>query len=311
MARAMGPFPGYRDARCSGVAKPVAKDNVAPMQEVIELHRARVARHPGERRVRLPEGGSGAGAGRARSTLGKRHGYRNAQVTVLAPTGTIGFLMDCDTTGIEPDIALVKYKLLAGGGMLKIVNQTVKPALEKLGYNSEEIERIIAHIDTFDTIEDVTDSDGSKISVRPEAGAHRDLRLRVQAAPRRAVARLHGAHADDGRGAAVPERRDLQDGEHAGDGHGGRDHEHLHRRLAARPEGDRHLPRRLEAFRAAEHEEDEGHGRRRRSDAGRSTCMVERPELQSAHPRTRGGTRTRCRPSASRSAIACRTRACR
>src|SRR5437879_3009128 len=72
--------------------------------------------------------------------------------------------MDCDTTGIEPDIALVKYKLLAGGGMLKIVNQTVKPALEKLGYNSDEIERIIAHIDAYDTIEDITDSDGSKIS---------------------------------------------------------------------------------------------------------------------------------------------------
>jgi ribonucleoside-diphosphate reductase alpha chain len=104
------------------------------------------------------------------SELGKQYGYRNAQVTVLAPTGTISFLMDCDTTGIEPDIALVKYKLLAGGGMLKIVNQTVKPALEKLGYNSEEIERIIAHIDAFDTIEDITDTDGSKISsgLRPE-----------------------------------------------------------------------------------------------------------------------------------------------
>ena len=89
--------------------------------------------------------------------LGKRYGYRNAQVTVLAPTGTISFLMDCGTTGIEPDIALVKYKLLAGGGMLKIVNQTVRPVLEKLGYNSEEIERIIAHIDAFDTIEDVAD----------------------------------------------------------------------------------------------------------------------------------------------------------
>jgi ribonucleoside-diphosphate reductase alpha chain len=89
---------------------------------------------------------------------------------VLAPTGTISFLMDCDTTGIEPDIALVKYKLLAGGGMLKIVNQTVKPALEKLGYNAEEIECIIAHIDAFDTIEDVTDTDGTKISsgLKPE-----------------------------------------------------------------------------------------------------------------------------------------------
>src|SRR6202035_3739761 len=102
--------------------------------------------------------------------LGKRYGYRNAQVTVLAPTGTISFLMDCDTTGIEPDIALVKYKLLAGGGMLKLVNQTVKPALAKLGYNSEEIERIIAHIDAFDTIENVPDSNGSAITsgLKPE-----------------------------------------------------------------------------------------------------------------------------------------------
>ena len=74
---------------------------------------------------------------------------------MLAPTGTIAFLMDCDTTGIEPDIALVKYKLLAGGGMLKIVNRTVPEALRRLGYNAEEIERIIAHIEKFDTIEDV------------------------------------------------------------------------------------------------------------------------------------------------------------
>ena len=86
---------------------------------------------------------------------GKTNGFKNAQVTVLAPTGTIGFLMDCDTTGIEPDIALVKYKLLAGGGMLKIVNQTVRPALEKLGYAPEQTEQILAHINEHDTIEDV------------------------------------------------------------------------------------------------------------------------------------------------------------
>jgi len=100
---------------------------------------------------------------------GRRHGYRNAQATVLAPTGTISFLMDCDTTGIEPDIALVKYKLLAGGGMLKIVNQTVRPALQKLGYSDADIESIIAHIDKYDTIEDV-EEDGKKIKsgVRPE-----------------------------------------------------------------------------------------------------------------------------------------------
>src|SRR3989475_1997668 len=169
MAQAIGAFPGYRDARCSGVPKPVAKDNVAPMLEVIDLHRCAVNEIPdvGEFAYLKKEA---AKTWKRAADLGKRHGYRNAQVTVLAPTGTISFLMDCDTTGIEPDIALVKYKLLAGGGMLKIVNQTVKPALEKLGYNAEEIERIIAHIDSFDTIEDAIDTDGSKISsgLKPE-----------------------------------------------------------------------------------------------------------------------------------------------
>jgi ribonucleoside-diphosphate reductase alpha chain len=163
MARTMGPFPGYRDARCSGVSKPAAKDNVSAMLQVIHLHRCAVAEIPEVAEFNyLKE--EAAKVWKRAEDAGKRHGYRNAQVTVLAPTGTISFLMDCDTTGIEPDIALVKYKLLAGGGMLKIVNQTVKPALEKLGYNSEEIERIIAHIDAFDTIEDVMDADGSTIS---------------------------------------------------------------------------------------------------------------------------------------------------
>ena len=84
---------------------------------------------------------------------GSKFGYRNAQVTVLAPTGTIGFMMDCDTTGIEPDIALVKYKMLAGGGMLKIVNRTVPMALERLGYSKEDIKSICDTIDKDDTIE--------------------------------------------------------------------------------------------------------------------------------------------------------------
>src|SRR5438477_2183797 len=163
LARAIGPFSGYRDARASGVPKPVAKDNVASMLEVIELHRQAVREISDAKEfAHLKE--EAAKVWDSAAELGKRYGYRNAQVTVLAPTGTISFLMDCDTTGIEPDIALVKYKLLAGGGMFKIVNQTVKPALEKLGYNSEEIERIIAHIDAFDTIEDVIDTDGSTIS---------------------------------------------------------------------------------------------------------------------------------------------------
>ncbi|AQQ09014.1 Vitamin B12-dependent ribonucleotide reductase [Sedimentisphaera cyanobacteriorum] len=85
--------------------------------------------------------------------LGTKFGYRNSQTTVLAPTGTIGFMMDCDTTGIEPDIALVKYKMLAGGGMIKYVNQTVPMALDELGYSKEEIEKIKEEIDRDDTIE--------------------------------------------------------------------------------------------------------------------------------------------------------------
>ncbi len=85
--------------------------------------------------------------------LGESHGYRNAQATVLAPTGTIGFMMDCDTTGVEPDIALVKYKKLVGGGLMKIVNQTVAMALKNLGYTVEQVSEIVGYIDEHETIE--------------------------------------------------------------------------------------------------------------------------------------------------------------
>ncbi len=85
--------------------------------------------------------------------LGKAHGYRNAQTTLLAPTGTIAFMMDCDTTGIEPDIALVKYKKLVGEGFLKIVNQTVPGALRKLGYTPEQVDAIVAYVNERETIE--------------------------------------------------------------------------------------------------------------------------------------------------------------
>jgi len=156
LSAAMGPFEGYKDARTREIQKPIAKDNVAPMLEVIERHRSHVANiQTSDRFGYLKEDALRVWDNAL--ALGKKHGYRNAQVTVLAPTGTIGFLMDCDTTGIEPDIALVKYKLLAGGGMLKIVNQTVGSALHVLGYSPDEIEKIISHIDQFDTIEDVLD----------------------------------------------------------------------------------------------------------------------------------------------------------
>ena len=85
--------------------------------------------------------------------LGEQHGYRNAQATVLAPTGTIGFMMDCDTTGVEPDIALVKYKKLVGGGMMKIVNNTVPSALKKLGYTQAQVADILGYIEENETIE--------------------------------------------------------------------------------------------------------------------------------------------------------------
>lgn len=162
LAKAMGPFEGYHDARCSGVDKPLAKDNVDSMLQVIEQHLAAVDEiHPSAKFDYLKKDAKQAWENALE--LGRKHGYRNAQVSVLAPTGTIGFLMDCDTTGIEPDIALVKYKLLAGGGMLKIVNQTVGSALKELGYDSKEIEKITAHIDKFDTIEDVKDEQTGEI----------------------------------------------------------------------------------------------------------------------------------------------------
>ncbi|MEA2632937.1 MAG: ribonucleoside-diphosphate reductase alpha chain, partial [Chloroflexota bacterium] len=85
--------------------------------------------------------------------LGEQYGYRNAQVPVLAPTGTIAFMMDCDTTGVEPDIALIKYKKLVGEGFLKIVNQTVPAALRKLGYGAEEVDEILAYLTEHETIE--------------------------------------------------------------------------------------------------------------------------------------------------------------
>src|SRR5262249_3806609 len=86
-------------------------------------------------------------------TVGEKHGFRNAQATVLAPTGTIGFMMDCDTTGIEPDIALVKYKRLVGGGMLKIVNNTVGEALSHLGYDDTQRKAVLNYINDKETIE--------------------------------------------------------------------------------------------------------------------------------------------------------------
>ncbi len=135
--------------------------NREPFLDVIRMHRAEV-NNIGNSRVggepfNVPQLDALIEASRECWDLallhGERHGYRNSQTTVLAPTGTIGFMMDCDTTGIEPDLALVKYKKLVGGGMIKIVNNTVPAALFKLGYDSEEVNAIVSYIDATGTIE--------------------------------------------------------------------------------------------------------------------------------------------------------------
>lgn len=138
IASDLGPFAGYRA-------------NERPMLRVMQMHRSATD----EINSACPDYLSDAARGVWDECLesGRRFGYRNAQATVLAPTGTIAFMMDCDTTGIEPDIALVKYKQLAGGGMMKIVNRTVPEALRVLGYDGPAIEGIVAHIDQHDTIE--------------------------------------------------------------------------------------------------------------------------------------------------------------
>ncbi|KAA1262160.1 Vitamin B12-dependent ribonucleotide reductase [Rubripirellula obstinata] len=142
LAGVVGPFDAY-------------SENEKPMLNVMRMHREACDEINDDGPPELKEA-----ATKLWDTVlevGEKYGFRNAQATVLAPTGTISFMMDCDTTGIEPDIALVKYKQLAGGGMLKIVNQTVKRGLVTTGYSEGQIENILAYIDANDTIEGAPD----------------------------------------------------------------------------------------------------------------------------------------------------------
>ncbi len=139
IAKEVGPFAGFAENR-------------QPMLRVMEKHREAAYRIPAEH-VPAPLLAAARHAWDDAHELGAVHGYRNGQATVLAPTGTIGFMLDCDTTGVEPDIALVKYKKLVGGGLLKIVNNTVPQALRVLGYGPQAINDIVAYIDAHDTIE--------------------------------------------------------------------------------------------------------------------------------------------------------------
>ena len=139
IAQRKGPFNGFAVNR-------------EPMLRVMDQHRSYVS-HINPAHVPLPLLQAAKEAWDSACALGAAYGYRNSQATVIAPTGTIGFMMDCDTTGIEPDIALVKYKKLVGGGMLKLVNQTVPIALRRLGYSESETSEILQYIDEHDTIE--------------------------------------------------------------------------------------------------------------------------------------------------------------
>jgi ribonucleoside-diphosphate reductase alpha chain len=133
IAERMGPFPGYAANR-------------EPMLDVIRMHREAM-RGIQPDHVQADLFMAAQESWDTALTHGEEHGFKNSQVTVLAPTGTIGFMMDCDTTGIEPDLALVKYKKLVGGGVIKIVNNTVPSALMKLGYTPEQTSEIVSYID--------------------------------------------------------------------------------------------------------------------------------------------------------------------
>ena len=122
------------------------------MLRVIRKHRAAVGNIDGGAGARRHDRRRPAAAWDEALALGEQHGYRNAQATVLAPTGTISFMMDCDTTGIEPDFSLVKSKKLVGGGDITIVNQTVPTALAKLGYAPHEIDQIVAYVNEHNTV---------------------------------------------------------------------------------------------------------------------------------------------------------------
>src|SRR5205085_847129 len=137
-AARMGPFAGFTANR-------------EPMLDVLRMHRAEVAKID-EDLIASELLCAAQEAWDEAVELGEQYGVRNAQASVLAPTGTIGLLMDCDTTGVEPDLGLVKMKKLVGGGTMSIVNQTVPRALHKLGYTPEQISEIVAYIDTHKSI---------------------------------------------------------------------------------------------------------------------------------------------------------------
>ena len=201
-------------------------------------------------------------------------------------------MMDCDTTGVEPDIALIKYKKLVGEGFLKIVNQTVPAALRKLGYGAEEVDEILAYLTEHETIEGAP-------HLKPQHLPVFDCAFK----PANGERSIHYMGHVRMMGAIQPfiSRRDQQDRQHARGRHGRGDREGLPRGLEARPQGDRGLPRQLEAQPAAQHrQEDTATPRRRRHRLrrGREAPQAARP---APRPRRHSPIDAGSRPSARRS----------
>ena len=225
-----------------GAACPGWYINREPFLDVIRMHRASVNNI---NRTNVPAAIYEASKDCWDEALknGEKFGYRNAQVTVLAPTGTIGFMMDCDTTGIEPDLALVKYKKLVGGGMIKIVNNTVPAALFKLGYTSDQINAIVSYIDATGTIEGAPAIKDEHLAVfdcsfKPSKGTrtiHYLGHLRMMAAAQPFIS------------GAISKTINMPEY-----GHGRRDHRSLPPGLEAGTEGGRHLSRWIEEGAAAQ-----------------------------------------------------------
>ena len=215
--------------------------------------------------------------------LGEANGYRNAQASLLAPTGTIGLMMDCDTTGIEPDLALVKFKKLVGGGSMQIVNQTVPRALKNLGYPHEQVEAITEYIAEHGHVVNAP-------GLRPEHYEVFDCAMGERAISPMGHVRMMAAVQPHLSGAI------SQDRQHAGDRHRRGHRADLLRGLEARPEGAGHLPRQLQGRPAAVGRQEEARRGRARGGRNASPCRDQphdhRP-VRRRLPRQRPATVTR------------------
>ncbi len=243
LAGIVGPYDGY--ARNAAAHKRVMRKHAAANDSLRSLSEI-------DKRVY----NSATDAWNACLAIGEINGWRNAQASLLAPTGTIGFMMDCDTTGVEPDFSLVKFKKLVGGGSMQIVNQTIPRALRKLGYADETVEAIVEHIAAHGHVLDAP-------GLRPE---HYDV-FDCAVGDRADLA--DGPRPDDGGRSAVPVRRHLQDRQHAGEHHGRRGPRRLLPGVEARTQGAGDLPGQLQGRAAAVDGEEGLCARGRRAAEGR------------------------------------------